>query len=541
MDTRSNPITALYCRLSRDDELNQGDSNSIANQKKILTQYARDNLFPNPTFYVDDGWTGVSFQRPAFMEMMEGIKDGSVKTIIVKDHSRLGRNRLIVGALLEEEFVQYGVRYIAVTDSIDTVNGLDDLLPMRDLFNEWHVRETSKKVKAVFASKAQRGERLGGKNPYGYILQDKHLVVDEETAPTVKRIFALCLDGKGPTQIANMLTADGILTPRAYYFQKTGRYGTTGVINYPAKWSEQTVAQILEDRTYLGHTVVGRSVKPSYKSKSIKRLPSEQHKVSENTHGQIIDEETFELVQKVRENKKRPAKVGGIEPFSGLVYCADCGRPHQSHRANTMGREQEYFVCGAYRKRTTSCTAHYIRTVILEKIVLAGIRDVSAYAREYEDEFVRRVMEQDMARAKKELAAKRKELDKAARRISALDGLFKRLYEDNVSGRLSDERFEKLSADYETEQKQLTDRAAVLEAEIAEQGEKAANVGKFLATVRKYTDIQELTPTLLREFVDKIIVHEPDRSSGKRTQQVDIHYNFIGDIAGQTPVRRKMP
>jgi len=267
----------------------------------------------------------------------------------------------------------------------------------------------------------------------------------------------------------------------------------------------------------------------------IKRLPDEQHKVSENTHGQIIDVETFELVRKVRENKRRPAKVGGLEPFSGLVYCADCGKPHQNHRANTMGREQEYFVCGAYRKRTTSCTAHYIRTVILEKIVLAGIRDVSAYAREYEDEFVKRVrvMEQDMARTKKDMAAKNKELEKSKRRISELDGLFKRLYEDNVSSRISGERYDKLSADYETEQKHLTERVAVLEADLAEQGEKAANVGKFLAIVRKYTDIQELTLTLLREFIDKIIVHEPDRSSGKRAQQVDIHYNFIGDIAWQ--------
>ena len=532
MNTRSNTeITALYCRLSRDDELS-GDSNSIANQKQILTQYAQDNSFTNTRFFVDDGWTGVSFDRPAFVEMMEGVKDGSVKTIIVKDHSRLGRNRLIVGALLEEDFVRYGIRYIAVTDSIDTANGLDDLLPMRDLFNEWHVRETSKKVKAVFSSKIQRGERLGGKTPYGYLSQDKRLVVDEETAPVVQRMFALCLAGNGPTQISNILTADGILTPRAYFFQKTGHYGTAEVISKPTMWSEQTVAQMLEDRTYLGHTVVGRSVKPSYKSKAIKRLPAEQHKVFENTHKAIIDEETFELVQKVRENKRRPAKVGGIEPFSGLVYCADCGRPHQNHRAKSLSREQESFVCGAYRKKTMSCSAHYIRTVVLEKLVLEDIRRVSAYAKDHEDEFVQMVMERTMSRARKELAAKKKELEKSKHRISELDGLFKRLYEDNVSGRLSDERFDKLSADYEAEQRELTERAGLLEAKLAEQGEKAANVGKFLSIVRKYTDIQELTPTLLREFVDRIIVYEPDKSSGKRQQKIEIHYNFVGELAG---------
>jgi len=533
MDTRSNlnSVTALYCRLSRDDEILQGDSNSIANQKKILSHFAQENGFSNPSFFVDDGWTGVSFQRPAFMEMMEGVKDGSIKTIIVKDHSRLGRNRLIVGALLEEDFVQYGVRYIAVTDSIDTINGLDDMLPMRDLFNEWHVRETSKKVKAVFASKTQRGERLGGKTPYGYLSQDKQLIVDEETAPIVKRIFALCLDGKGPTQIANVLTADGILTPRAYFFQKTGKYGTPEVVNYPTRWAEQTVAQILEDMSYLGHTVTGRMVKPSYKSKAVKRLPTEQHKVFENTHRHIIDEETFELVQKVRENKRRPAKVGGIEPFSGLVYCADCGRPLQNHRAKSLTRTQENFVCGAYRKRTISCTAHYIRTVVLEKLVLEDIRRVSAYAKEHEDEFVEMVMERTLERAQKETAAKKKELEKSKRRISELDGLFKRLYEDNVNSRISDERFEKLSAEYEAEQKQLSDCAAVLEAELTEQNEKTANVEKFLNTVRKYIDIQTLTPTLLREFVDKICVHEPDRSSGKREQKVEIHYNFVGELA----------
>ncbi len=384
----------------------------------------------------------------------------------------------------------------------------------------------------MFASKAQRGERLGGKTPYGYLSRDKQLVVDTETAPVVERIFALCLDGKGPTQIAGVLTAEGILTPRAYYFQKTGKGGTAQVISHPTTWAEQTVAQILEDRTYLGHTVLGRSVKPSYKSKSIKRLPAEQHKVFENTHRHIVDEETFELVQKVRENKRRPAKVGGIEPFSGLVYCADCGRPHQNHRAKSLTREQENFVCGAYRKRTTSCTAHFIRTVVLEKIVLEDIRRVSAYAKEHEDEFVQMVMERTIARAKQELAAKKKELEKSRRRISELDNMFKRIYEDSASGRLSDERFDKLSVDYEDEQRRLTDRVSVLESDLAEQREQVANVGKFLATVRRYTDIQELTPTILREFIDRIYIHEPDRSSGRREQKIDIHYNFVGELAG---------
>jgi hypothetical protein len=329
-----------------------------------------------------------------------------------------------------------------------------------------------------------------------------------------------------------VLTAEEVLTPRAYYYQKTGKYGSASAINHPTLWAEQTVATMLEDMTYLGHTVVGRTVKPSYKSKAIKRLPSEQYKVTENTHERIIDDETFELVQKVRENKRRPAKVGGIEPFSGLVYCADCGKVHHNLRAKSLKREQECFVCRASRDKTRTCTAHYIRTVILEKLVLEDIRKVSAYAREHEDDFVQLVMDRTMKRAKQELAAKTKELEQAKSRIVKLDGLFTRLYEDKDSGILKAGRYEKLSAEFEAEQEQLVARVAVLEAELAEESEKSANVGKFLNTVRRYTDIQELTPTLLREFVDKIIVHEPDRSSGKREQKIDIHYNFVGNVAG---------
>ena len=317
MDIRPNTTVALYCRLSRDDENLQDGSNSdsIANQKKILSKYAEDNNFRNTRFFVDDGWTGVNFDRPAFVELMECVRNGSIKTIIVKDHSRLGRNRLLVGTLLEEDFVQYDVRYIAITDSIDTINGLDDLLPMRDLFNEWHVKETSKKVKAVFASKISRGEKLGNPSKYGYVVCGKSLVVDEETAPIVQRIFALCVDGFGPSQIARILTEENITTPRAYNYQKTGAYGTAAVINYPTLWAEQSISGILEDRTYLGHTVVGKTVKPSYKSKMVKHLPQDQHKIFPNTHEQLVDEETFNLVQKIRANKRRPAKVGGIEPF----------------------------------------------------------------------------------------------------------------------------------------------------------------------------------------------------------------------------------
>jgi site-specific DNA recombinase len=534
MDAQSNQLTALYCRLSRDDEL-QGDSNSIANQKNILLKYAQDNGFANPQFYADDGISGTTFERPDFQRMVSDIEGGKVSTVITKDLSRFGRDYLKTGEYVEVIFPHYDVRYIAVNDNVDTDRSDNEFMPFKNLFNEWFARDTSKKIKAVLNSKAQRGERLGGKVPYGYReTDDRMMVPDEETSPVVQLIFNLCLEGKGPSQIARILSQKQILTPRAYEFRISGGHGNEKVNRYPFDWSETSVASILQRKEYLGHTVIGKSVKPSYKRKTIKLVPEENQRIFEHTHEPLIDPETWEIVQRVRKGKRRPAKIGGVDKFSGLLICADCGARLHNIRARSLSHEQENFVCGNYRKRVTSCTAHYIRTVVLEQLVLEDIRRVSRMALEHEDEFVRQVSDTSIDTKKRLLAAKQKEYGKLTRRIAELDGLFKRIYEDSYSGRLSEERYQKLSAEYEAEQKSLTERTKVLETELSQQKESADNIGKFLNIVRKYTDIRELTPELLREFIEKIVVHEPEKIAGRRQQEIEIHYNFIGEIEPET-------
>jgi len=521
--------TALYCRLSRDDEL-QGDSNSIQNQKKILASYAESKGFRNPVFYVDDGYSGSSFQRPGFEKMLGDIESGSVGTVITKDLSRLGRNYIEVGRYTEIVFPQCDVRFIAVNDSFDSANGENEFMSLKNLFNDWYVRDTSKKVKAVMKAKAQRGERLGGRAPYGYLAEGTGLVLDEETAPTVKQIFMYCANGLGPSQIARKLREAEILTPNATEAQRLGRYVMEESTKFPCNWSEQTISQILGNRVYTGDQVSMKYTKPSVKSKKRVEVPPEKQYVFEGIHPSIIDRGTFEIVQRVRETKRRPKKMGELDKFSGLTFCGDCGTRLVNQRAKSIAKSQESFNCGLYRKGTHDCTPHYIRTVVLERIVLNDLRRVSALAAQHEDRFVRMVLDGNLKKARREAAQKRRALDKTRRRIAELDALVKRIYEDNVARKISDERFGKLLADYEAEQKSLAEQADALEKELAEQEAKAVSVDKFLALVRKYTDIQELTPGLLREFVEKIVVHEATKVDGHREQEVVIHYNFVGTV-----------
>ena|GEM_PF-20507 len=513
--------TALYCRLSRDDEL-QGDSNSIQNQKKILAEYAQGKGFGNPVFYVDDGFSGSNFQRPGFAQMLGDIESGSVGTVITKDLSRLGRNYIEVGRYTEIVFPQCDVRFIAVNDSFDSANSdHSEFMSLKNLFNDWYVRDTSKKVRAVQKAKAQRGERLGGRVPYGYRLDGKGLVPDEETAPMARQIFAYCANGLGPSQIARRLEEAMIPTPTA-----------TETTRFPYHWSCETIARILENRIYVGDQVGMKSTKPSVKSRKVIKVPPEKQYVFEDTHPAIIDRETFEIVQRVREGKRRPQKMGEPGKLSGLAFCSDCGAVLHHQRAKSIAKGQESFVCGLYRKGTHECTAHFIRTVALEQVVLDDLRRVTALAARHEDRFVRMVLDGNLEKARREAAQKRRALDKAHRRIGELDALVKRIYEDNVAQKISDERFAKLLADYEAEQKSLAEQADAFEKELAEQEEKAVSVDKFLALVRKYTDIRELTPGLLREFVEKIIVHEATKVDGLREQEVVIHYNFVGAVGG---------
>ena len=527
-------ITALYPRLSHEDEL-QGESNSISNQKRILETYAKQNGFSNLRWYTDDGYSGANFQRPGFQAMLADIEAGKVGTVIVKDMSRLGRNYLQVGMYTEMIFPQKGVRFIAINDGVDSAQGDNDFAPLRNIFNEWLVRDTSKKIKAVKRSKGMNGKPITSKPVYGYLMdEDKNFIIDEEAAPVVKQIYNLCLAGNGPTKIARMLTEQQIPTPGTLEYRRTGstrRYHP----GYECKWATNTVVHLLENREYTGCLVNFKTEKPSYKLKHSIENPPEKQAVFENHHEPIIDRETWERVQELRKQRKRPNRYDEVGLFSGILFCADCGSVMYQQRYQTDKRKQDCYICGSYKKRTADCTAHFIRTDLLTAGVLSNLRKVTSYAAKHEARFMKLLIEQNEDGDRRRNAAKKKELEAAEKRIAELSAIFKRLYEDSVTGRISDERFTELSADYEAEQKELKERAARLREELSKAQEATANAEKFMNVVRRHTTIEELTPTLLREFVEKIVVHESVALDGKRRgklrrQEIEIYYSFVGKV-----------
>jgi site-specific DNA recombinase len=527
-------ITALYPRLSHEDEL-QGESNSISNQKRILETYAKQNGFSNLRWYTDDGYSGANFQRPGFQAMLADIEAGKVGTVIVKDMSRLGRNYLQVGMYTEMIFPQKGVRFIAINDGVDSAQGDNDFAPLRNIFNEWLVRDTSKKIKAVKRSKGMSGKPITSKPVYGYLMdEDENFIIDEEAAPVVKQIYNLCLAGNGPTKIARMLTEQQIPTPGTLEYRRTGstrRYHP----GYECKWATNTVVHLLENREYTGCLVNFKTEKPSYKLKHSIENPPEKQAVFENHHEPIIDRETWERVQELRKQRKRPNRYDEVGLFSGILFCADCGSVMYQQRYQTDKRKQDCYICGSYKKRTADCTAHFIRTDLLTAGVLSNLRKVTSYAAKHEARFMKLLIEQNEDGDRRRNAAKKKELEAAEKRIAELSAIFKRLYEDSVTGRISDERFTELSADYEAEQKELKERAARLREELSKAQEATANAEKFMNVVRRHTTIEELTPTLLREFVEKIVVHESVALDGKRRgklrrQEIEIYYSFVGKV-----------
>ena len=527
-------ITALYPRLSHEDEL-QGESNSISNQKRILETYAKQNGFSNLRWYTDDGYSGANFQRPGFQAMLADIEAGKVGTVIVKDMSRLGRNYLQVGMYTEMIFPQKGVRFIAINDGVDSAQGENDFAPLRNIFNEWLVRDTSKKIKAVKRSKGMSGKPITSKPVYGYLMdEDENFIIDEEAAPVVRQIYSLCLAGNGPTKIARMLTEQQIPTPGTLEYRRTGstrRYHP----GYECKWATNTVVHLLENREYTGCLVNFKTEKPSYKLKHSIENPPEKQAVFENHHETIIDRETWERVQELRKQRKRPNRYDEVGLFSGILFCADCGSVMYQQRYQTDKRKQDCYICGSYKKRTADCTAHFIRTDLLTAGVLSNLRKVTSYAAKHEARFMKLLIEQNEDGDRRRNAAKKKELEAAEKRIAELSAIFKRLYEDSVTGRISDERFTELSADYEDEQKELKERAARLREELSKAQEATANAEKFMNVVRRHTTIEELTPTLLREFVEKIVVHESVALDGKRRgklrrQEIEIYYSFVGKV-----------
>jgi DNA invertase Pin-like site-specific DNA recombinase len=532
MSKRPEPITALYCRLSQEDA-SVGESNSIANQRAILAKYAKDNGFGRTQFFVDDGFSGVVFDRPGFLAMMDGVKNGTIKTIIVKDHSRLGRNRLVIGTLLEDDFERYGVRYIAIMDNIDSEQGLSDLVPMPDLFNEWHAKNTSQKVRGIMQAKGNAGVPLTTNLPFGYKKDpngSKHWVVDEPAAEVVRRIFALCMDGKGPTQIAKILEANKVPTP-VEYWRSLGKIVPARPPIRQCGWASRTVSDILARLEYLGHTVNFRTYRKSFKNnKTLWHDPSEW-KVFENTHEPIVGRTVWERVQEIRKNKRRPLKTGKISLFSGLLECADCHGKMHFRTATSFTESQDHFVCANYKSNMGSCSAHFIRELALYNLVLTHLQRTLSYVKKYENDFVQTVNQKSTQAQAKSIAEKKKRLERNGKRIAELDVLFQRTYEDFVAAHLNDERFGKLSEVYEAEQSALKAESAELESELATEQQTATNTERFLSIVRRYTEIDELSPTIVNDFIEKIVVHAPDQSSGHRKQKVEIFYNCGGIIA----------
>ena len=528
--TYTTPVTALYARLSKDDE-QQGSSLSIENQKRILETFARDNGFLNCRFFVDDGWSGANFQRPGFMEMMDCVESGEVKCVITKDLSRMGRNYLQIGMFTEITFPKKGVRFIAINDGVDSAQGENDLTPLKNLFNEWMVRDTSKKIKAVKRAKGMSGKPTTTQPVYGYLMgEDERFIVDEEAAPVVKQIYDLCLAGNGPSKIARVLTEQGVPTPGTLEYRRTGstrRYHP----GYECKWATNTIVHILERKEYLGHLVNFKTEKVSYKVKSSVENPEEKQVIFENAHEPIIDPDTWERVQELRKQRKRPNRYDEVGLFSGLLFCADCGSVLYQQRYENKTRKQDCYICGNYKKRTHDCTAHFIRTDLLTAGVTANLKKITAYAAKHEKQFMKLLVQQNEDGGKRRNAAKKRELEAAEKRIGELSAIFKRLYEDSVAGRITDERFSALSADYEAEQRQVREHAAELQAELSKAQEASVNAERFMNIVRRHISFEELTPTLLREFIEKIVVHECSYDENKhRRQEIEIYYSFVGKV-----------
>lgn len=528
MQRQQEEITALYCRLSQDDG-REGESNSIVNQKEYLFKYAKEHGFPNPTYYVDDGYTGTNFNRPSFKKMSEDIDKGLVTTVIVKDLSRFGRNYIEVGSYSEIIYLEAGVRFIAIMDNVDTGSlESNEFAAFTNLFNEWYPKSTSKKVKEVKKAKGLAGEHLGAP-PYGYLRNpddNTRWLVDEEAAAVVRRIFFLCMQGNGMSAIATILWEEKVLTPSAYKASKG--VGVARVSENPYCWEPSAVAAILENVAYIGCTESFKSTRLGFKSK--KRIPTakEMRAYIENAHTPIIDREVWDKVQMIRENKRRPTNSGITSMFSGLLYCADCGAKLSLATANRY----THFRCSQYKRtsRTQNCTQHYIREDALNQLVLKQLQHFLSYLQQFERVFIRQQIDTTLAERRYELSAKQKQIEKDEKRMDELDRLFRKIYEDNVNGKLNDERFCKLSDGYEAEQEQLKQEIESLTAEVSEADMETTNVSKLIAVTKKYTRIDELTPEILNAFVDKIVIHEREKKDGKRTQQIDIYYSYVGIV-----------
>ena len=530
---KSRDVTAfLYERLSRDDNL-EGESYSVGNQKKLLTKVAKEKGYTNLVHFLDDGISGVTMDRPGFVEMIQQLEQGRAAAVFVKDLSRLGRNYIEVGRLTEEFFPEHDIRLVAVSDNIDTAEGENELAPIRNLFNEWYARDISKKRRISNKIKGNAGEPMG-QPPYGYIKDPdnpKRWIVDDEAAQVVRRIYSMTLEGYGTEQIATQLERDEILTPRAYWLKKGIKRPGKGKQQPATKWNSSTVTKILSLQEYCGDILNFKTYSKSYKNK--KRLENDRENwvVFKDVHEPIIERSVFEQVQQKRGKiRKRRTNEGEHNMFSGLLVCADCGSNLHFH-FNQGNPEIKYFNCSNYKGNRGSCTStHYVRVDFLEQVVLGEIRRLTKFASLYEDEFLKAVIGHSQQAAESDHKLKEKELKALLARDEELDGLFERIYEDNVSGKLSDDRFTKMSRRYEDEQKELAEKIKKLRSEIEKQSSQAMTTDMFISLVRKYTRARKLTPRMLNELVEKIEVYNAEKIDGVWEQRLRIHYNCVGEI-----------
>ena len=530
---KSRDVTAfLYERLSRDDNL-EGESYSIGNQKKLLTKVAKEKGYTNLVHFLDDGISGVTMDRPGFVEMIQQLEQGRAAAVFVKDLSRLGRNYIEVGRLTEEFFPEHDIRLVAVSDNIDTAEGENELAPIRNLFNEWYARDISKKRRISNKIKGNAGEPMG-QPPYGYIKDPnnpKRWIVDDEAAQVVRRIYSMTLEGYGTEQIATQLERDEILTPHAYWLKKGIKRPGKGKQQPATKWNSSTVTKILSLQEYCGDILNFKTYSKSYKNK--KRLENDRENwvIFKDVHEPIIERSVFEQVQQKRGKiRKRRTNEGEHNMFSGLLVCADCGCNLHFH-FNQGNPEIKYFNCSNYKGNRGSCTStHYVRVDFLEQVVLGEIRRLTKFASLYEDEFLKAVIGHSQQAAETDRKLKEKELKALLARDEELDGLFERIYEDNVSGKLSDDRFAKMSGRYEDEQKELAEKIKKLRSEIEKQSSQAMTTDMFISLVRKYTRTRKLTPRMLNELVEKIEVYNAEKIDGVWEQRLRIHYNCVGEI-----------
>ena len=541
---KSRDVTAfLYERLSRDDNL-EGESYSIGNQKKLLAKVAKEKGYTNLVHFLDDGISGVTMDRPGFVEMIRQLEQGKAAAVFVKDLSRLGRNYIEVGRLTEEFFPDHDIRLVAVSDNIDTAEGENELAPIRNLFNEWYARDISKKRRISNKIKGNAGEPMG-QPPYGYIKDPndpKHWIVDDEAAQVVRRVYSMTLEGFGTEQIATQLEKDGVLTPRAYWLTKGIKRPGKGKQQPPTKWNSSTITKILSLQEYCGDILNFKTYSKSYKNK--KRIDNDRENwvVFQDVHEAIIERAVYEQVQQKRGKiRKRRTNNGEHNMFSGLLVCADCGSNLHFH-FNQGNPEIKYFNCSNYKGNRGTCTStHYVRVDFLEEVVLGEIRRLTKFASLYEDEFVKAVIGHSQQAEQTDRKLKEKELLTLLARDEELDGLFERIYEDNVSGKLSDDRFAKMSRRYEDEQKELAEKIKKLRSEIEKQSSRSMTTDMFIGLVRKYTRARKLTPRMLNELIEKIEVFNAEKIDGVWEQRLRIHYNCVGTIEIPTVLPLPIP